>query len=79
MTRLDAVGIPANILFGYDTLDSDSVATEKKLTTVSTVLPEICDICSCIVEQEHNNSVFDTNIHTLEKVAEAKAVFVIAW
>lgn len=67
LTKLDAIGIPADTLFGYDTLDSDSVATEKKLATVSAVLPEICDICSCIVEQEHNNRLFETTIHTLEK------------
>lgn len=67
LARLDSISVPANILFGYDTLDSDLVATEKKLTTVSTILPEICDICSCIVEQEHQNSVFDANIHTLKK------------
>ena len=73
LTRLNSVGIPANTLFGYDTLDSDSVATEKKLATVSAVLPEICDICSCIVEQEHNNSVFNANIHTLEKGSRSES------
>lgn len=73
LTRLDAVGIPANTLFDYDTLDSDTIATEKKLTTVSAVLPEICDICSYIVEQEHNNSIFDANIHTLEKGSRSES------
>ena len=62
LMRLDAVGIPANTLFDYDTLDSESVATEKKLATVSATLPEICYICSCIVEQEHNNSIFETEL-----------------
>lgn len=73
LTRLDAVGIPANTLFSYDTLDSDSVTTEKILATVSAVLPEICDICSCIVEQEHNNSVFGAIAHTLEKGSRSES------
>lgn len=71
---LEAVGIPSNTLFGCDPLDSDSIVTEKMLMTVSTVIPEICDICSCIVEQENNNSIFDANIHTLEKGSRIESI-----
>lgn len=67
LTRLQTVGIPANVIFDYNSLDSDAIATEKKLAAVSTVLPELCDICSCIVEEEYNNSIFAVNIRTLEK------------
>lgn len=73
LIKLRAVGIPANILFDYNSLDSDSVATEKKLATVSVEIPEICDAYSCIVEQEHNRDVFTNNIRALEKGRRAES------
>lgn len=73
LTKLETVGIPANILFDYNSLDSDFVATEKKLATVSAVLPELCDICGSIAEQEHNSSIFAYNIHMLEMNGRAES------
>lgn len=73
LEKLEAVGIPANILFEYDTLDSDAVATEKKLATASGVLPEMCDVCCYILNQENSSSVFNANVHTLEKGSRAES------
>ncbi|MDY5238004.1 AAA domain-containing protein [Bacteroides helcogenes] len=73
LEKLEAVGIPANILFDYDTLDSDAVATEKKIATASGVLPEMCDVCCYILDQKHNISVLDANVHTLEKGSRAES------
>ncbi|MBQ8682276.1 MAG: AAA family ATPase [Selenomonadales bacterium] len=48
-TQLQAIGIPANILFDDDPSDSDLAATEKRLAVTLNELPAICDICDHIV------------------------------
>lgn len=73
MEKLDALGIPANILFEENALDSDERAAEKTLTTVATVLPEICDSCLYILEQEHNRGSLNENIRLLEKGNRAES------
>lgn len=65
LKKIKAIGISPNILFDENVLDSDAVATEKKLATVSTVLPEICDICYCILESERLHSILEKDVITL--------------
>lgn len=67
LTKIDAVGLSASALFDQNTLDSDAIATEKKLTVVSSVLPDICDICYCILMLEHFNNILESNISALKK------------
>ena len=67
LTKINAVGLSANTLFDQNTLDSDAIATEKKLAAVSSVIPEICDICYCIWELERFNNVLESNISALKK------------
>ena len=64
LSHLAAVGIPSAALFASDPLDSDVVATNKILSTVSKELPDICDIClnilisnECRVTLEQNKTV----------------------
>lgn len=66
LKKLEAVGIPADILFDCGTLDSDEVATEKKLAAASAAIPEMCDVCCCILQQERSNGVFASNVRVLE-------------
>lgn len=72
-SKLGNIGIPADSLFGSDPRDSDTVATEKKLKTVSAVIPEICDICLCILEQARIDHVLDETLHTLRKGARTES------
>lgn len=67
LSKLETIGIPADILFDDDVLDSHVVATTKKLTSVSTALPEICDSCIHILELERYHNILEENIHTLGK------------
>lgn len=73
LTKINAVGLSADILFEKNTLDSDTIATEKKLAAVSSVLPEICDICYYIWELERFNHILETNIMTLKKGRRAES------
>lgn len=50
--KLEAVGVPAGILFSTDPLDSDLVATDKILAAVSADVSVICDMCSAVIEIE---------------------------
>ncbi|MCZ9313211.1 MAG: AAA domain-containing protein [Methanocorpusculum sp.] len=67
LEKLKAVSIPANVLFDADALDSDVIATEKKLVTISTELPKICDICLNILDLNFHRNILETNIGTLSE------------
>lgn len=41
---IDLIGIDHNILFRTNSLDSETVATEKILTVIDEVLPDLCDL-----------------------------------
>jgi hypothetical protein len=73
LERLESVDIPANILFDSNILDSDTVSTEKMLDTVATVLPQICDVCLCILELNSHKKTLTTNIGYLETGVRAES------
>lgn len=50
LSRLEALGIPAGVLFGSDPLDSDLAATDRILSAVAKDIPVICDACEAILD-----------------------------
>lgn len=50
--KLSAVGIPYDTLFEKDILDSELTATDKILTFVEHIIPQICDACILIIKAE---------------------------
>ena len=73
LERLESVGIPASTLFGESPLDSDVIATEKKLIAVSIELPVICDICSCYITYREYSERTEYNIDLLRKGPRAES------
>lgn len=73
LERLESVGIPASTLFGESPLDSDVVATEKKLIAVSIDLPVICDICSCYITYREYSDITAYNIDLLQQGTRAES------
>ena len=74
MQRLEIVGIPFNVIFDDNPLDSEYASAEKKFETISVVIPEICDICNYVVTQGRNNNVFASNIQILKMGKRAESV-----
>lgn len=52
ISKLSSVDIPSDILFQKDILDSDLVATDKILTCVEHIIPQICDIAILTLKTE---------------------------
>lgn len=67
LVKIRSVGLPVDHIFEQNNLDSDTVATEKMLAAVSTVLPEMCDVCYCIWELERFYSTLESAISVLKK------------
>ena len=63
--KLVALGIPDDILFRKDILDSELTATDKILTCVERVIPQICDACISIIKAETYLSALNTLKATL--------------
>ena len=63
--KLVALGIPDDILFRKDILDSELTATDKILTCVERVIPQICDACISIIKAETYRSALNTLRATL--------------
>ena len=67
--KLTSVGIPIDILFQRNILDSELTATDKILTCVERVIPEICDACIFISKAlaYHSSLNLQKNILTAGK------------
>ena len=52
LDKLVAVGIPSDIIFEVNPLNSDIVATDKILSAVENVIPVICDVLIAVIEAE---------------------------
>lgn len=52
ISKLAALEIPSDILFQKDILDSELSTTDKILTCVEQVIPQICDACISIIKSE---------------------------
>ncbi|MGM9541828.1 MAG: AAA domain-containing protein [Candidatus Limivicinus sp.] len=63
--KLAALGIHDDILFRKDILDSELTATDKILTCVEQVIPQICDACISIIKAEAYRSALNTLRGTL--------------
>ena len=59
LEKLNSVGIPGDVLFRKDILDSELAATEKILTCVEHIIPEICDACISILKSLTYRSSLD--------------------
>lgn len=60
ISKLTALGIPNDILFRKDILDSEITATDKILTCVEKVIPQICDACISMIKAEAYRSALNT-------------------
>lgn len=65
LSKLTSLGIPEDTLFRRDILDSEFTATDKILTCVEHVIPQICDVCSSIIKAEKYRSDLDALRATL--------------
>ena len=63
--KLTSLGIPNDTLFRKDILDSELTATDKILTCVEQVIPQICDACISIIKAETYRSALNTLRATL--------------
>lgn len=59
ISKLSALGIPAETLFKKDILDSELIATDKVLTCLEQVIPQICDACVAIIKAETYRSALN--------------------
>lgn len=57
--KLTSVGIPIDVLFRKNILDSELTATDKILTCVERVIPEICNACIFISKSLAYHSALD--------------------
>ena len=48
LDKLSQLGIPSEVIFVSNALDSDMVATEKILSAVDNIIPDICDVCLAV-------------------------------
>ena len=59
--RLKVLGIPEDVLFSRDPLDSDLTATDKILSAVARDIPALCDGCEAILDiGTHWNAICET-------------------
>jgi very-short-patch-repair endonuclease len=64
---LNAIGISPDVLFDFNTLESDVVRTEKILSTLTTEVPVICDYCTALLDLEKAEARLLVNHHILTK------------
>lgn len=62
--KLAALAIPVDVLFKKDILDSELTATDKILTCVEHMIPQICDVCTAIV----NSEIYNSSLNALKAV-----------
>ena len=65
LDKLSAIGISNDVLFMKDNLDSELVATDKILTCVEQVIPQICDICTLTNKTEYYKTVLNNQTAAL--------------
>ena len=66
LARVAALGIPAELLFNEDPLDSDLSATDKVLTAVARDIPAICEGCEALLEIEAHRMALEETKMALE-------------
>lgn len=54
IANLESIGIDYSVLFCINSLDSETLATEKILTTVDKILPDLCDLLVLINDIDKN-------------------------
>jgi len=69
LKKLSVVGIPSDVLFQKDILDSELATTDKILTCVEQTIPNICDACISILKSVayHSSLNVQKNILTSGK------------
>lgn len=50
LDELNMIGVPGDVLFALNPLDSDYTAAEKQFTVIGTTLPHLCDLCEAIYQ-----------------------------
>ena len=50
LDKMNQIGIPEDVLFAINPLDSDYVAAEKQFVAIGTTLPQLCDLCEAIYQ-----------------------------
>lgn len=65
LDKLSAIGISNDVLFQKDNLDSELVATDKIMTCVEQVIPQICDICTLTIKTEEYKTVLNSQTAAL--------------
>ena len=46
--KMEMIGIPGDVLFAANPLDSDYAAAEKQFSAIATILPQLCELCEAI-------------------------------
>lgn len=65
LEKLSSVGIPSAVLFQKDILDTEISSTDKMLTCVEQVLPEICEACIAVLKSQACRSALDAQKNIL--------------
>lgn len=80
LNKLSAVEIPLAVLFQKNILDSEMVATDKILTCVEMIIPEICDACisviksyDCLSELRKQNDILTFGKHVNSRICRSLA------
>lgn len=62
--RMEAVGLPCDIIFQHNTLDSEIVSTEKILAAVCNTIPKLCNIFDDVqvVLETNNDLEYNKNV-----------------
>lgn len=65
LEKLSAVGIPGDVLFRKDILDTEISATDKILSGVEQLVPEICEACIAVLKSRSCRSALDAQKNIL--------------
>ena len=66
LMRMEAVGLPCDVIFQRSTLDSEIMAAEKILSAIEHEIPEICDVFKIIKTISITQEELEQNRNTLQ-------------
>lgn len=50
LDKMNQIGIPSDVLFAVNPLDSDYMAAQKQFAAITTILPQMCDLCEAVYQ-----------------------------
>lgn len=65
LDKLHLVGIPENVLFAVNPLDSDYITAEKQFSAIRTTLPQLCSLLEAFYQIQQCRDTLDNEIAVL--------------